>query len=773
VAWLVAYPHVTLKFRRIFRTFDLAISNLLTRGQENLRLRTKLLLFFVLLSSGLTCATLLIVRRSAQSRAQQQMERDARNATLTFRVVQRQRQLALSRKADLLASVALMRNGDATAIEGASQDLWQSDDYNLFVLADKNGKIVALHSTNPALPLAAAQELVSRSVSRPDTSGWWFSGKNLYQVVLQPYYESPSRKKNPQGFVLIGQLIDDRAVRDLGRIVSGDLVFRYGEEVALSSLPALKEHELAVQIHDHHALAQVELGGERYYISSVDLTPGLYPAANLTVLKSYNEVTAYLQRLNHQLLGLGLVAILAGSALIFAISDTVTRPLASLVQGVQALEKGDFAYPLEAAGHDELSSLTRAFDRMRGTLQSNEAQREQLEGQLRQAQKMDALGRLAGGIAHDFNNLLTVIRGHSELLLDRLQPDNALYNNSKEIRKTADRAASLTRQLLAFSRMQVLQPKVLDINELIAEMGKLLRRLIREDIEFSLHLGDSLGRVKADPGQLEQVLLNLTVNASDAMPLGGKLSIGTQNVVVDKQYGKSRPSIAPGNYVLVSVADTGHGMDTATKARIFEPFFTTKEPGKGTGLGLATVYGVVNQSGGFIWVESEPGNGTRFELYLPRTEERVEAGLRETFGNCSAPGARRKTVLVVEDQEEVRQLACEFLTAAGYSVLTAEDGTEALETVERLGASIQAVLTDVVLPKMRGTELGVRLKSLLPRVKVVYMSGYLEQNASDNGFLEDAFFLQKPFSREALVRLVGQALKSERPPRQPAHTMVV
>jgi signal transduction histidine kinase len=553
-----------------------AVSDLLRRGQGNLRMRTKLLLSFVFLTAGLTCATLLVVRRNAEAQAQHQIEQDARNATLTFQVVQRQQQTALSRKADLLASLAYMRNGDATSITDASEDPWQSDDCNLFVLADKSGRIVALHSTSPPFPLTAAQEMVSRSVNRGETSGWWLSGRNLYQVVLQPFYDGAPRKKNLLGIVVVGRLMDERAAGDLGRITSSDVVFRHDGEVAVSTLPPLKEVELAQQIHDHFTTTQIYLGNERYYASSVELTPGVQPAADLIVLKSYNEAAAYLQRLNHLLLGVGLVAILAGGALIFLVSDTVTRPLASLVEGVHALERGDFTYPLEASGHDELSELTRAFDGMRGTLQRNETQREQLEGQLRQAQKMEALGRLAGGVAHDFNNLLTVIRGHSELLLDRLQPGEALYHNSQQIRKTADRAASLTRQMLAFSRMQVLQPKVLDVNELIAEMGKLLRRLIREDIEFSLRLGDSLARVKADPGQLEQVLLNLTVNASDAMPLGGKLTIETQNMIVDKEYAQTRPSVEPGAYVLVSVSDTGQGMDAATKARIFEPFFTTK-----------------------------------------------------------------------------------------------------------------------------------------------------------------------------------------------------
>ncbi len=738
-----------------------AVADLLRHEGGNLRLRTKLLFSFIFLTATLTSLTLLVVRRNAQDQVQHEIELDSRNAALTLRAVQHQQQTALRRKADLLASLAYMRNGDATAITDASEDPWQSDDCNLFVLADKNARIVAIHSTGASFPLAVAQKLVSRSVNRGESSGWWFNDNSLYQVVLQPFYDNFS-KKNLQGFVVVGHLIDERAAADLARITSSNILFRQDAKVAVSTLPPLKELDFARLLPNQPIPPEIVLRGERYHASSIELAPGTQPAADLIILKSYHEAAAYLQRLNRLLLALGFMAILAGGGLIYLISDTVTRPLASLVEGVHALARGDMAYPLEASGHDELSELTRAFDGMRRTLQRNEMHREQLEGQLRQAQKMEALGRMAGGVAHDFNNLLTVIRGHSDLLLDRLQPEDALYRNSQQIRKTADRAASLTRQMLAFSRMQVLQPKVLDVNEVVADMGKLLRRLIREDIEFSLRLGDSLARVKADPGQFEQVLLNLTVNASDAMPLGGKLTIETQNLVVDADYAKSHSSVEPGAYVLLTVSDTGCGMDEATKTRIFEPFFTTKEPGKGTGLGLATVYGVVKQSGGSIWVESSPGNGSRFLVYLPQTSELAASLDTLTHVNESAVG--RKTILVVEDERDVRELACEFLKAAGYSVLTAEDGSEALETAQRLGKSIHVVLTDIVLPKMRGPALAKRLNTLLPHVKMIYMTGYLEKNSTDD-FLQDAFFLQKPFSRESLVTQVAESLKNPAPPK--------
>lgn len=725
----------------------------------NLRLRTKLLLSFVLLSAGLTCATLVVVRQSAQMQVQHQIEQDARNAILTFQVMEHQQQMALSRKADLLASLAYMRNGDATAIEDASEDPWKSEDCNMLALADKKGKIVSLRSTNPVFPIPVAEEMLRRSLSTGNMSGWWINDKYVYQVVLQRFYDGPAAKSNLLGTVVVGRSMDTRAASEFARISSSQIILRYGNDVVVSTLSPLQEQEGLRQLVEQPARQQVYIENERFYASSVDLTAGALPTANLIILKSYKDAAAYLVRLNHLLLGLGLLAVLAGGTLVYLISHTFTRPLAALLEGVHALKEGDFTYPVEPSGGDELAEVTRAFDGMRDTLQRNEAQREQLEEQLRQAQKMEALGRLAGGVAHDFNNLLTVIKGHSELLIDRMKPADAFYGSTQQIVKTADRAASLTRQLLAFSRMQVLEPKVLDLNALVADMSKLLRRLVREDIEFGFRLGDSLGRVKADPGQLEQVLLNLTVNASDAMPQGGRLTIETQKLKVNAAYAHARPPLKPGQYVQLVVTDTGHGMDASTKSRIFEPFFTTKESGKGTGLGLATVYGVVRQSGGFIWVESSPGNGARFEIYLPRAVEKEEPDSYERIPGRTRRGS--ETILVVEDEDEVRSLASEFLSSAGYSVLTAKDGMEALEVSERLGGSIQLLLTDIVMPKMRGTELSQKLKVAFPKLRVVYMSGYLDQETCSGAMIEKAIFLQKPFSRDSLVRRIGEAFEAK------------
>jgi two-component system cell cycle sensor histidine kinase/response regulator CckA len=422
-----------------------------------------------------------------------------------------------------------------------------------------------------------------------------------------------------------------------------------------------------------------------------------------------------------------------------------------------------------ASGGDEVAQVTRAFDDMRSSLQRNETQRQRLEEQLRQSQKMEAIGRLAGGVAHDFNNLLTVIKGHSGLMFERLDLGDSLRASSQQIEKAADRAASLTRQLLAFCRMQVLQPKVLDLNALVSDMGKMLKRLIREDIAFSFRPSNALKPVKVDPSQVEQVILNLIVNACDAMPQGGKLLIETHDVILDEQDLQARPLIQPGRYALLVVSDTGCGMDAETKAHIFEPFFTTKEQGKGTGLGLATVYGVVKQSGGWIWVDSEPGRGARFEIYLPAVEKTEETTtLTEVTESISAGNS--ETILIAEDEDGVRELASQFLASAGYRVIAAEDGRNALALAEQSG-SIHLLLTDVVMPNMRGPELSKQLKRRCPNLKVVYMSGYLEYGVGSDEFVEESFFLQKPFSGATLIQKIGEALGNRGPSESPVSSL--
>jgi nitrogen-specific signal transduction histidine kinase len=382
----------------------------------------------------------------------------------------------------------------------------------------------------------------------------------------------------------------------------------------------------------------------------------------------------------------------------------------------------------------------------------NLSETQHLEEQLRQAQKMEAVGRLAGGVAHDFNNLLTAILGYAELLLDA-DPSSEVKHSADEILKAGERAASLTKQLLAFSRKQVLQPKILDLNEVLAEIDGLLRRTLGEDVRYETERDAHLWRVLADPGQLQQVLLNLAVNARDAMPEGGVLRIATRNVSLRAANLPEIPKVAEGDYVLLEVGDTGHGMDTETLSRAFEPFFTTKERGKGTGLGLSTVYGIVKQSGGYIHIESDPGKGTRVLVYLTRVHGAADSP--SNVSPRSLPRGGSETILLVEDEESVRRLASLLLERSGYRLLVASSAEEALEMARGYAGQIDLLLTDVVLPGLNGRRLADLLSPERPSMKVVFASGYFDER----GILESGSdFIQKPFNPETLARSVRLAL---------------
>jgi nitrogen fixation negative regulator NifL len=387
------------------------------------------------------------------------------------------------------------------------------------------------------------------------------------------------------------------------------------------------------------------------------------------------------------------------------------------------------------------------------------AEKEQMQEQLRQAQKMEAIGRLAGGIAHDFNNLLTVITGRSHLASRRLPAGDPVRLDIEAIEKTSQRAAALTRQLLTFSRQQVLQPRLLDINAVVTGVEALLRRIIGEDVELATVLAPDVGALKADPCQLEQVLLNLAVNARDAMPRGGRLTIETANVDVGPHGARADLGAAPGGYVRLSVTDTGHGMDERTQARAFEPFFTTKEPGKGTGLGLATVHGIVKQTGGHIAVESEAGRGTTFRIYLPRVPGPSSEPPRTP--STSAPRGS-ETLLLVEDDADVRALAREILEASGYVVLQAS-AADAL-ALAAATTPIDALVTDVVMPGINGIELGRRVRQLRPDIRVLYVSGYTAHAAEQDALEPDFALLHKPFTVETLTAKIREVLDA--PPRQ-------
>ena len=722
-----------------------------------LSLRTKFLLALIVTTFGLTSATLVAVRHVAENHARQQIVADTSSSLAAFQVLFHENDLALKRKADLLATVASMRDGYDPSVLDAGMDPVEEGSSQLTVLADEHSNIKALRTSQPNLDQSVVQKRLANSLRQKNTSDWWYVGGDLYQVVLQPVDRRDGRESAKSDIVVVGRVVNDAMVRDLGRISASQVAFTNGNNLVATTLSVFDRYAFGERLKSLAGPRDIQISGHRFFARSLQLTETPGADVRVTVLKSYSDADAFLAVLNRVHLALVLLGLIASIGIAVVISDKFTRPLANLDKGVQALELGDYSFPLHIEGGDEVAHLTRAFDKMRTTLQRNETQKQQLEDQLRQAQKMEALGRLAGGVAHDFNNLLTIIKGHNDLMMERIDPADSLSKSGGQIRKAADRAAQLTMQMLAFSRRQALQPTIVDLNFVVADMSKLLKRLIREDIEVAICPGETLGRIKADAGQIGQVILNLVVNACDAMPQGGKLAIETQNVIVAAS--ENQLTVKPGRYVVLSVADTGHGMDEETKARLFEPFFTTKPEGKGTGLGLATVYGVVMQSGGSVAVDSAPGRGAKFSIYLPSVGQKAEPARAEKVA-VERHGSG-ELVLLVEDEAEVRALAQEFLASAGYRVITAVDGQEALEIANRQDKRIDLLVTDIVMPRMRGTELAKRLLARNPRLKVVYMSGYVDNDDAAAAFLAGSRFVQKPFSSQALLNHVHVALRAE------------
>jgi PAS domain S-box-containing protein len=435
---------------------------------------------------------------------------------------------------------------------------------------------------------------------------------------------------------------------------------------------------------------------------------------------------------------------------------------------VEALRKAH--EELEIRVQERTSDLVRANTQLKREIDDRQRTQEALahaEDQLRHSQKMEAVGRLAGGIAHDFNNLLSVIISYATILATEVDPGSELAQGLDEIRRAGERAADLTRQLLAFSRQQVLEPRTIDLNEVIDKMDRMLRRVIGEDLQLKTTRAAPLGRIKADPGQLEQVIMNLVVNARDAMPQGGSLTIETRDVHVDETCAREHLGVAPGPYVTLAVTDTGVGMDKATLGRIFEPFFTTKEQGKGTGLGLSTVFGIVKQSGGHISVDSKPSQGTTFKVYFARNDDPLSIA---SLAEMTPPVLQgTETILLVEDEEQVRILAREILIGHGYHVLEARDPADALVISANRSEAIDLLVTDIVMPQMNGRLLSERLRSTRPEMEVMFMSGYTDNALDHDGGLDPAVaFLQKPITPLALTRMVRRILDAKgqrsRPP---------
>jgi signal transduction histidine kinase/ActR/RegA family two-component response regulator len=727
-------------------------------------LRTRILLALLAVSAGLTWGTLSVVRYTMERKVRESIRHDLLSSVRTFRVFEQHREEALTRSVGLLASLptvrALMATQDISTISDEAVALLKESGADLLLLADRTGRVYAVQAVKSQVSPETVQKWLDATVAIGETRDWWLADGRLYEVILQPVEFVQGSQGTTIGILVAGREIDQTTAREFSAVAGSDVVFLAGSTLIANNLPAPEEKQLLqkldVNLPGDAEPREVQIGQERYLARTENLSRNPALHVSLNVLKSFDQATSFLNGLNRLLVGLGLLAVIVGSAFGFLISHSITQPLEKLVLGVKALEQGDYNYPLTVTRSDEVGLVTRAFARMRTSLQRAQKDQQEMEQRLRQAHKMEAVGRLAGGVAHDFNNLLTIIRGHSDLLAERIQ-DDSQAKNVDQVRKAADRAVGMTRQLLAFSRMQVLQPRALDLNSVIQEMSKMLPRLIGENIEYCFLPATGLATVMADPGQIEQVLMNLAVNARDAMPDGGKLQVSTANVELSAEEAAKRPAMSPGRYVLVLVADTGHGMDEETKAHIFEPFFTTKEVGKGTGLGLATVYGIVKQSGGFIWVESFPGRGTEFEVYLPATAAVAAGSTRQAVTTRLLPGGT-ETILLVEDEAGVRELAGEFLRAAGYKVLEGHDGADALEIARRYPGRIDLLLTDMVMPRLSGKKLAELLLSTRPGLKVVLMTGYTEFNSEAGVRGAGPAMISKPFSMTSLVEKMDEVL---------------
>jgi signal transduction histidine kinase/CheY-like chemotaxis protein len=712
-------------------------------------LRTKLLASTVAVVFLLTAAVLALVQARMRAHVREDLVSALRSQSAVFTLVEAARREQAHQSSVLIAEQpslkALMSTNDRLTVEDASESIFRTSHADLLVLENASGEMLAFHSKSGNVPASRVGQLMQSSTGDED---WWFAGGDLYHVSFAPIVAGASTHQLGLGRIALGREVSTQSIIGTGAFGSSAAIFERKGSVILSSLPASTKGDFEAAVSSEQttsdSIQEIKIAGERYLASFVEL-PGDHPV-RLYSLQSFDQATTFLRALNRSLLILGALAVLGGALIAFILSRQITRPLERLALATRRMQKGDFESKIPVVGTDEVADLTLAFEEMRSSLVQSR------EGLLRSA-RLEAVGRLAGGVAHDFNNLVMIIKGYSELLLDTATPQAKPY--LEEIKNAGERASGLTRQLLAFSRRQVLEPQVLDPNQTVRNMVKMLRVLIGEDIELVTQLSDQIGRVLADPGQLEQVVMNLAVNARDAMPSGGKLIIQTQAADLDEAYGSTHSGASPGPYVLIAVTDAGCGMSGEILEHIFEPFFTTKEPGKGTGLGLATVYGIVEQSRGHIAVESEPGIGTTFKIYLPALDKSLALPALRQAG--SAPRGSG-TILLVEDESALRVLAAESLKKLGYNVLQAADGLEALTVVDQHPGRIDIVVTDVVMPRMGGPELVEKLRQKLEGLAVIFMSGYADAALENAQMATGAVLLSKPFSTEALAMRISEVL---------------
>jgi signal transduction histidine kinase/ActR/RegA family two-component response regulator len=711
-------------------------------------LRTKLLVSMVAVVFFLTAAVLALVQARMRNQIRADLASTLRTQTRVYADIESVRREQAQQSASFIVhqpSVkALMSTNDGPTVQDGSQWILPASHADLLILENPSGEALAVHAKSKDVTSASVTPLLKAMSGDED---WWFINGRLYDVNLVPILAGAGEEERTLGRMALGREMRSETIVSSGDFGKSAFTFERQGHVLLSSLPAEVWQEFESALPRDAAPSNAErvfqVRGERWLASFVEL-PGDHPV-RLYCLQSFDQATGFLRQLNRMLALLGAVAVLGGAFVTFLISRQITRPVEQLLAGTRMLKKGDFDFQIPIRGNDEVAHLGRAFKEMRDSLKKSR------ESMLRAA-RLEAVGRLAGGVAHDFNNLVMIIKGYSDMLLDTVPAESR--PQVEEIKKAGDRASGLIRQLLAFSRKQVLEPQLLDPNQGVRNMVKMLRVLIGEDIELVTRLSEKVLRVLMDPGQLEQVIMNLAVNARDAMPQGGKLVIETRLYRLDETFAAANREVPPTDYVLITVTDHGCGMDKETMAHIFEPFFTTKELGRGTGLGLATVDSIVQQNKGHIAVESEVGVGTTFKVYLPSAAgTALTSSAQKTAGSVQGNG----TILLVEDEPALRALAMTSLKKLGYTVLEASSGLQAVVIAQGHVNPIDVVVTDVVMPHMSGPQLIEKLQETRQDFAVIFMSGYTDSLALERARIgAELAFLPKPFSTDELAAKIQE-----------------
>ena len=730
------------------------------------RLEARVVASVTLLVALSLVATLAATTRVVTSQSLERTSDDLDAARLAFHQLATDRADFASAQASLVTALPVFRAHlsdarlaqDAATLEAMADHYRQQLKATFAIVADRSGTWSATSgwpagaSASPAIEAVIAGATAGRS-----TRDFVVAHTNLFLAVSEP----ASFADELLGTLTVGYALDDELARSLAEVTHSDINLVAGGRLYASSLPPADRDALAAALAEAHWPTRGDIG-TIHQIGNGEYAVGAFglsidgrstSTARLILLDDWGPTRAVLQTLRWRLLATGSVVFLIalGTGVLF--SRRMTRPLEDLADAAQDIAGGNWTRQIPVRGTAEQAVMAQAVNSMTTGLRHWYEEARARDDQLRQAQKLDALGRLAGGVAHDFNNFLTAIKGYGELLLESFEPGDRRRSQAQGILKAADTAAGLTRQLLAFSRHRVVAVRVLSPGRLLAGIDTMLKRLIGEDIALRTSVREDVGRLRADANQIEQVLLNLVVNARDAMPRGGSIDIEVADAVLPARMEALKAQ--PGRYVRFSVRDTGCGMTPEVKARIFEPFFTTKQEGAGTGLGLAVVYGIVDQLGGAIDVDTELNRGTTFHVYLPHTTDPEEIAVAAPI----AAGAGSETVLLVEDEPQVAEVLSSALEASGYTVLRAAHGAEALEIARTHPVAIHLLLTDVVMPGMNGRELADRLTELRPEIGILFMSGYSDDAMLRNGVeTARAQFIPKPFSMKRLTAKIREVL---------------